>query len=82
MPLLAQVLSVVDVYDALTTDRPYKRAVGTDDALRELRAEARQGWKFDWLVEEFAPIAVRKHFEHFVPTDPFTEPPLRRRRSN
>jgi len=82
VPLLARILSVVDVYDALTTDRPYKPAVARDEAVRELREEARKGWKFDWLVEEFVAMAVREDFERRAPDEPFAEPPLRWRRSN
>ena len=39
IPLLAQVLGTVDVYDALTTERPYKAAVTPARAMAELRAE-------------------------------------------
>ena len=35
--LLAQIVSVVDVYDALTTNRPYRRALPSDAAY-EIRA--------------------------------------------
>jgi putative two-component system response regulator len=51
IPLLAQIVSVVDVYDALTTRRPYKAAWSADQALEELRAEARRGWRQASLVE-------------------------------
>jgi putative two-component system response regulator len=53
IPMLARILSVVDVYDALTTARPYKPAVSHESAVRELRDEAAKGWKFEALVEEF-----------------------------
>ncbi|HEY3886425.1 MAG TPA: HD domain-containing phosphohydrolase, partial [Vicinamibacterales bacterium] len=46
IPLLARILSVVDVYDALTTERPYKPALQPDHAVHELREEAAKGWKF------------------------------------
>jgi putative two-component system response regulator len=57
IPLLARILSVVDVYDALTTARPYKRAVSHESAVRELRDEAAKGWKCEALVEEFVAVA-------------------------
>jgi putative two-component system response regulator len=57
IPLLARIMNVVDSYDALTTDRPYKSAFSAAQAFRELRDEARRGWKFPALVEEFAAIA-------------------------
>lgn len=53
IPLLAQVIGIVDVYDALTTVRPYKEALSTDRARDELRAEARRGWHREDLVETF-----------------------------
>jgi diguanylate cyclase (GGDEF)-like protein/putative nucleotidyltransferase with HDIG domain len=40
IPLGARVLAVVDYFDALTTDRPYHRAMGREEALDVLRSEA------------------------------------------
>jgi len=40
IPLLAQVIGIVDVYDALTTARPYKPPLPRDRARDELRDEA------------------------------------------
>lgn len=51
IPLLAQVMGVVDVYDALTTTRPYKLAMTPDRAFEELRREAARGWRDPELVE-------------------------------
>jgi putative two-component system response regulator len=62
IPLLARILSVVDVYDALTTERPYRRAVPSEDAVRELREEAARGWMFPVVVEEFATLASQGDF--------------------
>ena len=56
IPLLAQIMSIVDVYDALTTERPYKRAMTPAEAFEELIAEAQRGWRRHDLVETF--IAV------------------------
>src|SRR2546428_9759669 len=44
IPLTARVLQIVDVYDALTTERPYKRALSIEEALRVMRSEIRKGW--------------------------------------
>jgi putative two-component system response regulator len=53
VPLLAQIVGIVDVYDALTSDRPYRSALTTDEAARHVVREAQQG-KFDRrLVEVF-----------------------------
>src|SRR5881398_2819404 len=44
IPLTARVLQIVDVYDALITERPYKRALSVEEALRTMRSEIRKGW--------------------------------------
>jgi putative two-component system response regulator len=53
IPLLAQVIGIVDVYDALTTARPYKEALARDRARDELRHEADRGWRRKDLVDTF-----------------------------
>ena len=58
IPLLARILSVVDVYDALTSERPYRSPLPVADAIGVLRSEAAQGWLFDAIVEEFAAMAM------------------------
>jgi cyclic di-GMP phosphodiesterase len=58
IPLLAQVMSVVDIFDALTTDRPYRTALTLDDACHELETEVDRGWRRADLVEVF--IGLRR----------------------
>jgi putative two-component system response regulator len=53
IPKLAQIIGVVDVFDALTTWRPYKEPVSAAEALRELEREAARGWRDPMLVREF-----------------------------
>ena len=53
IPLLAQIVSVVDVFDALTTDRPYRSALPTVTAYKMLIDEANRGWCHASLVEAF-----------------------------
>ena len=43
IPLGARIVAVADVYDALTSDRPYRAALSRDDALGMLRAQAGHG---------------------------------------
>lgn len=57
IPLLAQIVSIVDVFDALTTDRPYRKALATQTAYKILMSEAESGWCSTELVEKF----VRLH---------------------
>src|SRR5580693_7697936 len=63
IPLLAQIISVVDVYDALITTRPYKAAMSPDEAFRELRGEVRKGWKSEDLVEAFVALGSQGKLE-------------------
>ena len=39
----ARIMAVADIYDALTTDRPYRKAMSTEKALSILNTEANQG---------------------------------------
>ena len=55
IPLGARILSVVDCFDALTSDRPYRRALATEAALDILRE--RSGTMYDpRVVEKFIEI--------------------------
>jgi putative two-component system response regulator len=51
--LLAQIIGLVDTFDALTTPRPYKPAFSRESAYDELRKETRRGWRRRDLTEEF-----------------------------
>lgn len=53
IPLLARILQVVDVYDALRTARPYKAAQTHEQAAITMRDEARAGLWDEELVLEF-----------------------------
>ncbi|MDI6894304.1 MAG: HD-GYP domain-containing protein [Bacillota bacterium] len=55
IPLGARIIAVADAYDALTSDRPYKKALGREEALAELRRCA--GRQFDpQLVDVLAKV--------------------------
>ena len=53
IPLLARILQVVDVYDALRTARPYKPAIGHDQSAQTMHEKVRQGLLDGDLVDEF-----------------------------
>ena len=56
IPITAQIVSLADAYDSLTTDRPYRPAVAVDVAIGILRREATRGWRRSDLVEAFAQV--------------------------
>ena len=53
IPLLARILQVADIYDALVTSRPYKLALTPEEAFRVLEDEVRAGWRDPELVSLF-----------------------------
>src|SRR6266404_3085571 len=53
IPLLARILQVVDVYDALRTARPYKPVLSHEQSAITMREEARSGLWDERLVAEF-----------------------------
>jgi putative two-component system response regulator len=53
IPVTARVLQIVDVYDALTTDRPYKRAFSVTDALQTMKEEVARGWWDPHIFDQF-----------------------------
>jgi putative two-component system response regulator len=60
IPLLAQVMGIADVYDAITTMRPYKPAATAEHAYEELLQEVKQGWRRRDLVETFIASNVQE----------------------
>jgi putative two-component system response regulator len=45
IPLTARILQTVDIYDSLTTDRPYRKALSQEKALEIMWEETRSGWR-------------------------------------
>jgi putative two-component system response regulator len=66
IPLTAQVIGIVDVYDAITTQRPYQRAKSIEDAVNMLRAQALRGWRRRDLVEEFVEVVRSGKLDTFI----------------
>ncbi len=56
IPLMARILQIADIYDALITDRPYRCALSSEDALETLSGEASHGWLDASLVWKFSQI--------------------------
>jgi putative nucleotidyltransferase with HDIG domain len=65
LPLEASVIAVADAWDAMTSDRPYRKALGDDAACAELRRCRGTQWdprivdSFIELVSESAHVPVR-----------------------
>ena len=59
IPLTARILQVVDIFDALTTARPYKPALSQATALAALREEVARGWRDPGVVEPFIALVER-----------------------
>ncbi|MDY6784740.1 MAG: response regulator [Cyanobacteriota bacterium] len=53
IPWLAQVFQSIDIYNALTSNRPYKPAVEAETALEIMTQEAERGWRNPDLVAKF-----------------------------
>jgi diguanylate cyclase (GGDEF)-like protein len=56
IPISSRIIAVVDAYDAMTNDRPYRVAMSAADALKELRRHA--GTQFEPRVVEALAAAV------------------------
>ena len=61
IPLLARVLQVADIYDALTTARPYKPAFSHAHSMEIMFEEARRGWRDPELLPLFAEVSQSGH---------------------
>jgi len=56
IPVPARIMAIVDVYDALTSTRPYRPAMPMERALAILNDEADRGWWDKEILVEFADI--------------------------
>jgi putative two-component system response regulator len=61
--MLAQIVSIADLYDAVTTARPYRGPRPPEHAYDELRDEARRGMRSSDLVETFIDLARKGGLE-------------------
>jgi putative two-component system response regulator len=63
IPVLAQIIGVVDVYEAVTSRRPYQPTLPASEAIRVLHAEAQRGWRRRDLVDGFTALLTHRHFD-------------------
>ncbi len=54
IPWLAQIFQILDIYHALTSERPHKKALNCQKALDILKEETLKGWRNGYLVEQFS----------------------------
>jgi putative two-component system response regulator len=62
IPFLVQVFQLVDIYDALTHERPYKSALSLDDSLSLMRQEVAKGWRNPELMDQFETF-IQTHWQ-------------------
>ena len=62
IPVLPRILQVVDVYDALRTERPYKPALSHEYAFKTMQEEAQRGlWDAEMVSEYFFMLEQQRH---------------------
>jgi len=59
IPLIARIMSIVDVYDALTSKRPYKIALSQKESFEILDQEAEKNWWDKRILAEFKKIVSK-----------------------
>jgi cyclic di-GMP phosphodiesterase len=68
IPLGARIVALVDAFDAMTHDRPYRRALSVDHALRELWSES--GTQFDRALVPLFALELGQDDERLLPDLP------------
>lgn len=69
IPMLARVFQIVDIYDALANERPYKKALARDEIIQILEAETAKGWRDPDLITEFMKMLQESPERLSVPKD-------------
>lgn len=62
IPLLARILQLADIYDALTSRRSYKSAYTAEEAVAILEKEAGMGWRDPELISVFCEMVRQPNF--------------------
>lgn len=73
IPVIARIISVADTFDAMTTDRPYRKGLPIEVALRELKDHA--GTQFDAKVVEAFIRAYEEGKVRIISSDGPSNPP-------
>ncbi|MGC8778336.1 MAG: HD-GYP domain-containing protein, partial [Candidatus Caldatribacteriaceae bacterium] len=64
IPLESRIIPVVDAFEAMTSERPYKRALGIDEAIKELRRCS--GTQFDPNIVETLILILEEESERIA----------------
>lgn len=65
IPLVAQIMGIVDVFDAATMVRPYKPGIPPSNVCGELSEEAARGWRRTDLVDAFIELVRTNRLPRF-----------------
>ena len=63
IPYLAQVFQIIDIYDALSRERPYKKSFSPEEALSIMLEETELGWRNPQLMKQFAEFHLLRQQE-------------------
>jgi putative two-component system response regulator len=63
IPLLAQIIGIVDVYEAVTSYRPYQRTQSIEQAVDLLQQQVERGWRRRDLVDAFTTLVMQGKFD-------------------
>src|SRR2546427_824226 len=58
IPLTARILQTVDIYDALSTSRPYRKALSSKETFTLMREEVERGWWDGSLVDKLEALVI------------------------
>lgn len=73
IPLGARIIAAADAFDAMTSDRPYRKALTVEQALGEVTKQ--RGTQFDPIVADALVVLIRERGTAFL-EEPAIPPPL------
>ena len=69
IPLLARILAVGEVFDALSSDRPYRPRMARSEAVRYLREYSQRKWLDPQVVESFLQMVEQEGWPEVPPLE-------------
>ncbi len=63
IPMVARIMAVVDIYDALVSDRPYRKSMNREDAIKVINGMTAEGKLDPEVVQNFAAMieSINRH---------------------